>query len=158
LYASRLHILSAARFRLLALAFCVLAQAGCVGQVARTPPPPGQSVRFVPNHCNDAHDCPFSTADTWLKTRIDPLIHSPQFQIDGLLIIVFDEANTLDFTSGGGHVAAVIASPLAKAWLQVHRFLSTSKRSSPDARRARRDAAARKVATAPAMWEFFNKP
>ncbi len=114
MYASRLHILSAARFRLLALAFCVLAQAVCAGQVARTPPPPGQSVRFVPNLCNDAHDCPLSTADTWLKTRIDPLIHSPQFQIDGLLIIVFDEANTLDFTSGGGHVAAVIASPLAK--------------------------------------------
>ncbi len=60
------------------------------------------------------HDCPLSTADTWLKTNIDLLIHSPQFQIGGLLIIVFDEANTLDFTSGGGHVAAVIVSPLAK--------------------------------------------
>jgi hypothetical protein len=27
------------------------------------------------------------------------------FQKDGLLIIVFDEADTLDFTAGGGHVA-----------------------------------------------------
>src|SRR6202040_2817957 len=57
---------------------------------------------IVPNLCNDAHDCPLSTADTWLKTNIDPFIHTPQFQIDGLLIIVFDEANTLDLTSGGG--------------------------------------------------------
>src|SRR6202521_3877234 len=46
MYTSRLHILSAARFRLLAFAFCVLALAGCVGQVANTPPPPSQSVRF----------------------------------------------------------------------------------------------------------------
>jgi phospholipase C len=61
---------------------------------------------IVPNLCNDAHDCPLSTADTWLKTNIDTLIHSPQFQIGGLLIIVFDEANTLAFTSRGGHVAA----------------------------------------------------
>jgi phosphatidylinositol-3-phosphatase len=42
----RLHFLSAARFRLLALAFCVLALAGCVGQAAMTPPPPAPSVRF----------------------------------------------------------------------------------------------------------------
>ena len=32
----------------------------------------------------------------------------------GLLIVVFDEADTLDFTAGGGQVAAVIISPLAK--------------------------------------------
>jgi Phosphoesterase family len=69
---------------------------------------------IVPNLCNDAHDCSLGTSDTWLKTNIDPLIQSPQFQKDGLLIIVFDEADTLDFTSGGGHVAAVIVSPLAK--------------------------------------------
>src|ERR1700687_4127896 len=47
LYASRLRILSAARSRLLALACCVSALAGCVGgQVANTPPPPAPSVRF----------------------------------------------------------------------------------------------------------------
>ena len=37
----------AARFRLLALVCCVSALAGCVGgQVAKTPPPPAQNVRF----------------------------------------------------------------------------------------------------------------
>src|SRR4029077_15911035 len=45
---------------------------------------------IVPNSCNDAHDCPLSTADTWLKNNIDPLIKSSVFQKDGLLIIVFD--------------------------------------------------------------------
>src|SRR3984893_7436464 len=45
MYASPLQLLSAAR--LLALAFCALALGGCVGNVAQTPPPPGQkSVRF----------------------------------------------------------------------------------------------------------------
>ena len=36
------------------------------------------------------------------------------FQADGLLIIVFDEADTNDSTNGGGHVAAFIISPKAK--------------------------------------------
>jgi len=92
---------------------------------------------IVPNLCNDAHNCPLGTADGWLKTNIDPVIMSPQFQKDGLLIIVFDEANTLDLTAGGGHVFAVIVSQL-----QIHRFLSTSERPSPNSRRPRRDKAA----------------
>ncbi len=309
MYASRLHILSAARFRLLAIALCVLGLAGCVAQVAMTPPPPAQSVRFghvfilveenanysdviaspsmpylnslanqyglatnyfadahpsipnyfelttgqiltiidastprtfpvsadnvvrellaagktwksyaedlpsigytgddtgryavrhnplayftdvqndakqvqnlvpfsqlaadlntanlpeysfiVPNLCNDAHDCPLSTADTWLKTNIDPLINSPQFQKDGLLIIVFDEANTLDLTAGGGHVAAVIVSPLAKrsyksiAFYQ-HQSVLRLTLEGLGVTKLPGDAA-----TAPAMWEFFSTP
>src|SRR5438270_218531 len=31
---------------------------------------------ITPNTCNDAHSCSLSTADTWLKTKIDPLIQS----------------------------------------------------------------------------------
>lgn len=312
MYASRLHILSAARFRLLALAFCVLALTGCVGQVANTPPPPSQSVRFghvfivveenanysdvianpampylnslanqyglvtnyfanahpsspnyfelttgqtlaplsltdavtphnfpvdannvvrdlltagktwksyaedlpsvgytgddtgryavrhnplayftdvqndaqqvqnlvpfsqlaadlntanlpdysfiVPNLCNDAHDCPLSTADTWLKTNIDSLIHSPQFQIDGLLIIVFDEANTLDFTSGGGHVAAVIVSPLAKRGYKSIAFYQHQSVLRLTLEGLGVTKLPGEAATAPAMWEFFSTP
>ena len=314
MYASRLHIiLSAARFRLLAFAFCVLAVAGCVGQVASTPPPPGQvSVRFghvfivveenanysdvianpampylnslanqyglatnyfanahpsspnyfelstgqtlaplsltdavtphnfpvdannvvrnllaagktwksyaedlpsvgyagddtgryavrhnplayftdvqndanqvqnlvpfsqlaadlntanlpsysfiVPNLCNDAHDCPLSTADTWLKTNIDPLIHTPQFQIDGLLIIVFDEANTLDLTSGGGHVAAIIVSPLAKRSYKSIAFYQHQSVLRLTLEGLGVTKLPAEAATAPAMWEFFSTP
>jgi hypothetical protein len=69
---------------------------------------------IVPNSCDDAHDCPLSTADAWLKTNIDPLINSSVFQKDGLLIIVFDEGPTLDLTQGGGHVAAVVIRPFSK--------------------------------------------
>jgi len=113
---------------------------------------------IVPNLCNDAHDCSLGTADTWLKTNIDPLVQSAQFQKDGLLIIVFDEANTLDFTSGGGHVAAVIVSPLAKrgyksiAFYQ-HQSVLRLVLEGLGVTKLPGDAAA-----APVMWEFFNTP
>jgi acid phosphatase len=113
---------------------------------------------IVPNLCNDAHDCPLSTADAWLKTNIGPLIQSPQFQIDGLLIIVFDEANTLDFTSGGGHVVAVVVSPLARrAYKSVafyqHQSVLRLMLEGLGVTKLPGDAA-----TAPAMWEFFSAP
>jgi hypothetical protein len=113
---------------------------------------------IVPNLCHDAHDCSLSTADTWLQTNIDPLIQSPQFQIDGLLVIVFDEANTLDLTSGGGHVTAVIVSPLAKrtyksiAFYQ-HQSVLRLMLEGLGVTKLPGDAA-----TATAMWEFFNAP
>ena len=113
---------------------------------------------IVPNLCNDAHDCPLSTADTWLKTNIDPLINSTQFQKDGLLIIVFDEANTLDLTAGGGHVSAVIVSPLAKrAYKSIafyqHQSVLRLALEGLGVTKLPGDAAA-----APVMWEFFTTP
>lgn len=113
---------------------------------------------IVPNLCNDAHDCPLSTADSWLKTNIDPVIQSPGFQKDGLLIIVFDEADTQDFTAGGGHVAVVIVSPLVKrgyksiAFYQHQSVLRLSLEGL-GVMKLPGDAA-----SAPAMWEFFNAP
>src|SRR5437868_8974859 len=72
---------------------------------------------ITPNECNDAHDCPLSTADTWLKANIAPLIASPVFQQDGLLVIVFDEAGS-DNTNGGGRIAWVAVSPKVKSAYQ----------------------------------------
>ena len=57
---------------------------------------------LVPNLCHDAHDCTLDSADTWLRTNIKPLIDSPRFQQDGMLIILFDEASPFDATCGGG--------------------------------------------------------
>jgi hypothetical protein len=113
---------------------------------------------IVPNLCNDAHDCSLSFADAWLKKNIDPLINSPQFQVDGLLIIVFDEANTLDLTSGGGHVAVVVVSPLAKrAYKSIafyqHQSVLRLMLEGLGVTKLPGDAA-----TSPAMWEFFNAP
>jgi acid phosphatase len=68
---------------------------------------------IVPDLCSDAHDCPLSTADDWLQTNIAPLIASPMFQQDGLLIILFDESGG-DDTMGGGKVAWVAVSPKSK--------------------------------------------
>ena len=110
---------------------------------------------IVPNLCNDAHDCSLATSDAWLKANIDPLIQSSQFQKDGLLIILFDEADTLDLTSGGGHVAAVVVSPRAKrgyksiAFYQ-HQSVLRLTLEGLGVTRLPGDAA-----TAPAMWEFF---
>ena len=111
---------------------------------------------IVPNSCDDAHDCPLSTADAWLKTNIDPLIKSPVFQKDGLLIIVFDEGNSLDFTQGGGHVAAVIISPFGKPAyksiaLYQHQSVLRLMLEGLGVTKLPGDAA-----TAPAMWEFFK--
>ncbi len=83
---------------------------------------------IVPNGCDSAHDCSLSTADTWLQTNLGPLIASPLFQKDGLLIITFDEGSgsgsctTAQIESGtwcGGQVATLVISPLvASAGIQ----------------------------------------
>lgn len=73
---------------------------------------------LVPNLLDDAHDGTLQAADQWLKQYIAPVISSPAFQKDGLLIIVFDEAETSDSTNGGGHIAAVFISPEAKQGFQ----------------------------------------
>jgi acid phosphatase len=75
----------------------------------------------VPNLNNDAHDGTLATADAWLQTNIAPLIANPQFQQNGLLIVVFDEAETTDTAHGGGHVAMVAIGPAVK-----HGFQSTA--------------------------------
>lgn len=46
---------------------------------------------LVPNLLDDGHDGPLQLADEWLQQNVEPLISSPTFQRDGLLIIVFDE-------------------------------------------------------------------
>ncbi|HEX3352847.1 MAG TPA: alkaline phosphatase family protein [Terriglobales bacterium] len=69
---------------------------------------------LAPNLLDDAHDGTLQLADAWLQLNIAPLIASPGFQKDGLLVIVFDEADTNDSTDGGGHVAALVVSPKAK--------------------------------------------
>jgi phosphatidylinositol-3-phosphatase len=112
----------------------------------------------VPNLCNDAHNCPLTTADNWLKTNLDPVVQSTLFQKDGLLIIAFDEADLTDFTAGGGHVAVVIVSPLAKrgyksiAFYQ-HQSVLRLALEGLDVKKMPGDSA-----TAPAMWEFFSAP
>jgi acid phosphatase len=80
---------------------------------------------IVPNGCDDAHDCPVSTFDAWLKKEIAPLVKSSYFQKGGtgLLIIVFDENSgdgnpncdtTTEGKGCGGQVELVVVSPFSK--------------------------------------------
>ncbi len=68
----------------------------------------------VPNQLDDAHDGTLAQADTWLSQNVAPLISSPLFQKDGLLIILFDEGDFTDLMNGGGHTVAVVVSPFSK--------------------------------------------
>ena len=73
---------------------------------------------IVPDQLNNAHDGSLAAADAWLKFNIDPLIQSPEFQKDGLLIVTFDESDFSDLAHGGGHIATVIVGPTAKKGFQ----------------------------------------
>jgi phosphatidylinositol-3-phosphatase len=68
----------------------------------------------IPNVNDDAHNGTLQQADQWLQANIGPLFNNPAFQKDGILIVVFDESFDTDTANGGGHVAAVVAGPLAK--------------------------------------------
>jgi phosphatidylinositol-3-phosphatase len=74
---------------------------------------------------DDAHDCPtggsacldsakLTAADNWLKTNIDPLIHSLALA-NSVFIIVFDESLDVDLLNGGGQVAWVMAGSHVKS-------------------------------------------
>ena len=109
---------------------------------------------IVPNLCNDAHDCSLGTADTWLQANIDPLIKSAQFQQDGLLIILFDEAGG-DNTHGGGRIAWVSVSAKSKSGYQsttLYQHASTMRLSLTALGVTTLPNGA---ATAPDMNEFF---
>lgn len=79
----------------------------------------------IPNLNDDAHDCPagastcldndkLAAADQWLQQNIAPLLSNARFQSDGLLLIVFDEGDQIDFIGGGGHTFLLAAGPGVK--------------------------------------------
>jgi hypothetical protein len=113
----------------------------------------------VPNLCNDGHDCALDVADTWLRTNIDPLLTRAPFKDDGLLIIVFDEADSTDTTRGGGRIVAVLASPkYSKSGFRstaVYQHESLLRLTLEGLGVASVPGAA---AAAPKMWEFFTFP
>jgi acid phosphatase len=121
---------------------------------------------IVPNVNDDAHNCPagmttctmdqmLAAADQWLSTNISPLLASAAFQ-NSLLIVTFDEAEDTDTEHGGGHVPAVIVSPLAKAGYQsttLYQHQSTLRLMMEGLGVTDLPGAA---ASAPAMSEFFK--
>jgi phosphatidylinositol-3-phosphatase len=121
---------------------------------------------IIPNESNNAHDCPpgmttcsdaqvLANTDQWLSTNIAPLLASSQFQ-NYLLIITFDEGDATDVAHGGGQVATVIVSPLAKPGYQsttLYQHESALRLTMEGLGVADLPGAA---ATAPEMGEFFK--
>jgi len=79
---------------------------------------------IMPNLCDSGHDCKAGTADHWLNGMVSKLQDSSALGKNSLIILTFDEAKASDKTSccglgsGGGHVATVLISPLAKPGFQ----------------------------------------
>jgi hypothetical protein len=47
---------------------------------------------IVPDNCHNAHDCPLSTADAWLRSVLPPIFDSPAWATGtSLLVVTFDE-------------------------------------------------------------------
>jgi acid phosphatase len=63
-----------------------------VSQIYKKPfsAPPARFVWITPNMCNDMHDCPISTGDTWASKNLPKLIKWDQAH-NGVLILTFDE-------------------------------------------------------------------
>lgn len=121
---------------------------------------------IVPDVNDDAHDCPsgmsncsdnqkLQAADQWLSAHIGPLLTGSGFQ-NSLLVVVFDEGDFFDLAYGGGQVAAVIVSPLAKPGYQsktVYQHDSTLRLMLKGLGVSDLPGGA---ATAPDMGEFFK--
>jgi hypothetical protein len=121
---------------------------------------------IVPDVNDDAHNCPagmstcsddqkLAAADQWLSAHIAPLVSGPAFQ-NSLLIVVFDESDLSDIAYGGGQVAAVIVSPLAKPGYQSRTFYQHDSTLRLMLRGLGVSDLPGGAATAPDMGEFFK--
>jgi acid phosphatase len=63
---------------------------------------------LVPDLCNDAHDCPLSTADSYLQSWLPRLMAGPDYQAGRLAIVVTGDE---DNGSQGNKVLTVVVHP-----------------------------------------------
>ena len=50
---------------------------------------------YTPNQRNDGHDTGLAFASQWLKTFLEPKLADPSFMDNTLVVVTFDESNTL---------------------------------------------------------------
>jgi hypothetical protein len=91
-----------------------------------------------------------------LKENIDPLIASPAFLQNGLLIITYDESVSTDQVNGGGHVVTLVISPKAKQAFQSSTFYQHESTLRVSAEALGLTTFPGASATAPNMAEFFT--
>jgi hypothetical protein len=74
---------------------------------------------ITPNLCNDTHDCPVSTGDTWLSRWVPAIVSSPAYRAERTVIVItWDEGEggstddcALNTSDAGCHVATLVVSP-----------------------------------------------
>ncbi len=100
----------------------------------------------------------WTEADKWLQSNIGPLLNTNMFQPggSGLLIITFDESVDSDTTNGGGHVAWVAISPLAKPGYRSTTLYQHQSTLRLMLKGLGVTGLPNGAATAPDMNEFFN--
>ena len=122
----------------------------------------------VPNEFHNLHSCleggescteqeQMRLADAWLRDHIGPLLNNKSFQQDGLLLILFDEAEPHDKTHGGGRIPVILVGSKVKAGYRSKTFYQqeSALRLACDALRLEGCPGA--AATAPTMEEFFRQ-
>jgi photosystem II stability/assembly factor-like uncharacterized protein len=93
-----------------------------------------------PDLCEDGHDCGLDVVDRWLRRWVPPILASPAYRQDGMVVVTFDESDTFIGISssadddaaccgeipgpntpmpgiggpGGGLIGTVVLSPYAK--------------------------------------------
>jgi phosphatidylinositol-3-phosphatase len=63
----------------------------------------------VPNMCNDTHDCPVSTGDTWARDHLSGYVAWARTH-NSLLIVTFDE----DDGRSQNHIATMLVGPMVR--------------------------------------------
>jgi len=66
----------------------------------------------VPNLCNDAHDCPLSTADTWFKGWMTRIFEGPDWKSGRLAVVLTADE---DDKSADNNVLTVVIHPSQKS-------------------------------------------
>ena len=67
-------------------------------------------VFISPDLCNDMHDCPVSTGDSWLSHQVPAILASPGFTTqNSLLVVTWDEGE-----GGNNTVSTIFAGPAAR--------------------------------------------
>ena len=62
----------------------------------------------VPNLCNDAHNCPLGTADTWFKGWMTKILDGPDWRSGRLVVVLTADE---DDKSAGNNVLTVVIHP-----------------------------------------------
>jgi phospholipase C len=70
-----------------------------------------QFVWISPDMCHDTHDCPVQSGDAWLASTVPQILSSTAWKQNGVLFIVWDEADDLQ----SNEVAALVIAPVMKA-------------------------------------------